>query len=248
MALPLDPQAAAIASPRVTTRRRDNRFYTSMGVVAFVVAMVGFNATLRGATGSVRPLVGVHAALYTAWLLLFIVQSRLIGSGRVTLHRKLGVFGAALAATMVVVGVRVSIEAAQRGFKIDSRHDPLAFLVFPLGDLSAFAVLVALAIWYRKRPIVHKRLMLLATAGALMNAPLAHFIAGFPMFDKAPFVILLPMVVLLSASAVYDKLTLGKIHPVSFWGAIALFVYANLRAGLIGPSAAWHSFAGWLVG
>jgi len=55
-------------------------------------------------------------------------------------------------------------------------------------------------------------------------------------------------VVLLSASAVYDKLTLGKIHPVSFWGAIALFVYANLRAGLIGPSAAWHSFAGWLVG
>ena len=82
MALPLDPQAAAIASPRVTTRRRDNRFYTSMGVVAFVVAMVGFNATLRGATGSVRPLVGVHAALYTAWLLLFIVQSRLIGSGQ----------------------------------------------------------------------------------------------------------------------------------------------------------------------
>jgi len=142
----------------------------------------------------------------------------------------------------------VSIEAAQRGFKIDTLHDPLAFLVFPLGDLSAFAVLVALAIWFRKRPMVHKRLMLLATAGALMNAPLAHFIANYHQFDRAPFVILLPMVLLLSASAVYDKLTLGKIHPVSFWGAIALFVYANLRAGLIGPSAAWHSFARWLVG
>ena len=247
MALPLDPHAA-IASPRVTARRRDNRFYTSMGVVAFVVAMVGFNATIRGGTGAVTPVVVVHAMLYTAWLLLFIVQSRLIGSGRVALHRRLGVFGAALAATMIIVGFRVAIEAAQRGFKIDTLHDPLAFLVFPLGDLSAFAVLVALAVWYRKRPMVHKRLMLLATAGALMNAPLAHFIAGFPMFDKAPFVILLPMVLLLSASAVYDKLALGKIHPVSLWGAITLFVYANLRAGLIGPSAPWHSFAGWLVG
>jgi hypothetical protein len=246
MALPLDPQAA-ISPPRVITRRRDNRFYTSMGVVAFVVAMVGFNATIRGSTGTVTPFVVVHATLFTAWLLLFIVQSRLIGSGRVALHRRLGLLGASLAATMVIVGFRVAIEAAQRGFKIDTRHDPLAYLVFPLGDLSAFAVLVALALWYRKRPMVHKRLMLLATAGALMNAPLAHFIAGFSMFDKAPFVILLPMVLLLSASAVYDKLTLGKIHPVSGWGATALFIYANLRAGLIGPSAAWHSFAGWLV-
>ena len=247
MALPLDPHAA-IASPRVTARRRDNRFYTSMGVVAFVVAMVGFNAAIRGTSGTVAPMVRVHAALFTAWLLLFIVQSRLIGGGRVALHRKLGVFGAALAGTMIIVGFRVAIETARHGFKIDTLHDPLAFLVFPLGDLASFAVLVALAVWYRKRPMVHKRLMLLATAGALMNAPLAHFIAGFPVFDKAPFVILLPMVLLLSASAVYDKLTLGKIHPVSRWGAIALFVYANLRAGLIGPSAPWHSFARWLVG
>ena len=246
MAIPLDPQAA-IASPRVTTRRRDNRFYTSMGVVAFAVAMVGFNAAIRSSTGAVTPTVRVHAALFTAWLLLFIVQSRLIGTGRIALHRRLGVFGAALAGTMIIVGFRVSIETARRGFKIDTLHDPLAYLVFPLGDLSAFAVLVALAIWYRKRPMVHKRLMLLATAGALMNAPLAHFIAGFHAFDTAPFVILLPMVLLLSSSAVYDKVTLGKIHPVSLWGAIALFVYANLRAGLIGPSAAWHSVARWLV-
>ena len=63
-----------------------------------------------------------------------------------------------------------------------------------------------------------------------------------------PFVILPPMLLLLGASAVYDKVTLGRIHPVSLWGAIGLFMYNNLRAAVIGPSAAWHSFAGWLVG
>jgi hypothetical protein len=250
MTLPLD-RPVAVPSPRVTARRRDNRFYTTMGVVAFVVAMVGFNSTGRSAlagTGSFTPLVEVHGALFLGWLFLFIVQSRLIGGGRIALHRRLGVLGGALALAMIVVGYRASIEAARRGFKIDRLHDPLGFLIFPLGDLSAFAVLVALALWFRKRPMAHKRLMLLATIGALMNAPLAHLIADFRTFDTMPFVILPPMIALLSASAVYDKLTLGKIHPVSLWGAIALFVYANLRAGLIGPSAAWHSFAGWLVG
>jgi len=219
-----------------------------MGVVAFVVAMVGFNATIRGTTGPIAPLVRVHAALYTAWLVLFIAQSRLIGSGRIALHRRFGVFGAALALTMIVVGFRAALDAARRGFKIDARHDPLAFLVFPLGDLFAFAVFVALALWYRKRPMTHKRLMLFATCGALMNAPLAHFIASAPPLAAFPAIILVPMVLLLGASAVYDKLTLGKIHPVSLWGALALFVFANLRAGLIGPSAPWHSFARWLVG
>lgn len=250
MAIPLDPNMAS-ASPRVSARRRDNRFYTTMGVVAFVVAMVGFNSTGRRAlagTGSFTPLVEVHGALFLAWLILFIAQSRLIGGGRIALHRRLGVFGGALALAMIVVGYHASIEAARRGFKIDRLHDPLAFLVFPLGDLTAFTVLVTLALLFRKRPMAHKRLMLLATAGALMNAPLAHFIADFRSFDTMPFVIILPMLLLLSASAMYDKVTLGKIHPVSLWGALGLFVFANLRAGLIGPSAAWHSLARWLVG
>ena len=81
-----------------------------------------------------------------------------------------------------------------------------------------------------------------------MNAPLAHLIADYRAFDGAPFVIIPPMILLLFASAVYDKLTLGRIHPVSLWGAIGLLLYNNLRAVAIGPSAPWHSFAAWLVG
>ena len=152
----------------------------------------------------------IHAVLFTAWLALFITQSRLVATGRIALHRRLGLLGAALASTMIVVGYRAAIDAAQRGFKIDIAHDPLGFLVFPLGDLLSFAVLVALALWYRKRPMAHKRLMLLATCGALMNAPLAHFLAGVPALAAIPPVILIPMVPLLGASAVYDKVTLGK--------------------------------------
>ena len=245
------PSDERAESSRVVQRRRDNRFYTTMGVVALVVALVGFNSTFRGTVAGraeITPLVHVHGALFGAWLWLFILQSRLIGSGRIALHRRLGVLGAGLALAMIVVGFRVSIAAAQRGFKIDRAQDPLGFLVFPLGDLLSFTVLVALALWFRRRPTAHKRLMLLATAGALMNAPLAHLIADYRALDAAPFAIIPPMILLLFASAAYDKLTLGKIHPVSLWGAIGLLVYNNLRAVAIGPSAEWHEFAGWLVG
>ena len=245
------PSDAHAESQRVVQRRRDNRFYTTMGVVALGTALVGFNSTFRNTVagrGELSPIVHVHGALNGAWLWLFIIQSRLIGSGRVALHRRLGVLGAGLALAMIVVGFRASMEAAQRGFKIDRANDSLGFLVFPLGDLLAFTVLVALALWFRKRPMAHKRLMLLATAGALMNAPLAHLIADYRAFDAAPFVIVPPMILLLFASAVYDKMTLGRIHPVSLWGALCLLVYNNVRAAVIGPSAAWHSFAGWLVG
>ena len=81
-----------------------------------------------------------------------------------------------------------------------------------------------------------------------MRAPLAHVLGHVPALrDKGP-IILVPLVMLYVSHAVYDRLSLGRIHPVSLWGAVALFVWANLRAALIGPSAAWHQFGAWLVG
>lgn len=237
-------------STRVVTRKRDHRFYTTMGVVALLVAMIGFGNSLAGAaTGSktFTRLVHIHGALFGFWLVFFILQTRLIASGRIAIHRRLGVAGALLAVTMIGVGVRTSIVAARHGYDLDRRNDPLGFMVFPLGDLLAFAILVSAGIWFRKRPMAHKRLMLLATL-AMLNAPLAHLISTTPALFaiKAP-IILVPIVLLLSASAVYDKLTLGRIHPVSLWAALAMFVWTTMRAAVIGPSGAWHALAGWIV-
>jgi len=251
MTIPLDARAAP-PSPRVAARRHDNRFYTGMGIVAFAVAMIGFSDSLTGAaTGSktFTRLVHFHGALFGSWLVFFILQARLVATGRIAIHRRLGVLGAVLALSMLVVGYRTAIVAARHGYDLDRRNDPLGFMIFPLGDLLSFAILVGAALWFRKRPMAHKRLMLMATVGAMLNAPLAHLISNTPaLFAITAPIILVPMLLLLFASAVYDKLTLGRIHPVSLWVAIALFVWGNLRAAAIRPSAAWHSLAGWLVG
>jgi hypothetical protein len=193
-------------------------------------------------------LVKAHALVFALWLVLFIVQTRLVAAGRITLHRQLGLAGGGLAVAMLALGYATAVAGARRGFDLTFRGDPLGYMVFPLGSLVAFTVFVAAALRYRRRPDVHKRLMLLATVGPLLNAPSAHFFANTAALRGTPLPFLALMIALLSASAVYDRVTRGRIHPVSLWGALLLFVWGNLQAVVIGPSAGWHRFAAWLTG
>jgi hypothetical protein len=125
--------------------------------------------------------------------------------------------------------------------------DSLAELVHPLGDLLTFSLLVTAALIFRRRSDVHKRLMLLAAVGSMMAAPLAHLIGYFPALRAVPPVILLPLAALYFSSAIHDRLAYGRMHPVSKWVGLSLLIFALVRAAVIGPSEAWHQFAGWLI-
>jgi hypothetical protein len=244
------------ASEARRIQRTEGRFYVAMALVALLIAIAGFGPAAVDTDVRKGPLtwaVGAHGAVFSAWLLLFLTQSILVRKRSMTVHRRLGYAGAGLAVLMVVTGYFTAIAMARRGYDLSGDlvatvDDARTMLVFQLGDLVSFSILVGLAIWYRHRSDVHKRLMLLATLGTLMPAALAHIIGHSPVLReiKAP-IILVPLIALLSASAVHDRLSLGRIHPVSLWVALALLVWANLRAALIGPSDAWHHFAAWLI-
>jgi hypothetical protein len=198
-------------------------------------------------------LTAMHSAVFGAWLALFLGQTMLVGRGWIATHRRLGFAAMTLAALMIVVGYATAIATGRRGFDLSGdlnvAADPLAYLVFPLGDLVSFAVFVMAAFWYRRQPAIHKRLMVFATAGSLMGAPLAHLIGHHQALRDIPGpVILLPLALLYFANAIHDRLTLGRIHRWSLWGGVALFVWANVRAAVIAPSAAWHRVAAWLLG
>lgn len=231
-----------------------SRFYTGMTLVAFAIVVAGFAPSTIFSGHRRAPLtaaVAAHAAVFTAWLVLLLVQTRLVGRGRIATHRRLGYAGGGLAVLMVVTGFGTAVAMARRGFDLSgdlrADADPLGQMVFQLGDLLTFSVLVAAGIAFRRRPEAHKRLMMLATLGGLMAAPLAHLLSHIPAARKVPPVILLPLVALYFSCAVHDRLTRGRIHPVSLWVAIALFAWANLRAAVVGPSPAWRRFAGWLA-
>jgi len=234
-------------------RRRQNWFYSVMWLAAVTVVIAGFGRSFyEMATGSseLSTIVHIHSAVFGAWLVLFIVQVWLVASRNIRIHMSLGYFGVALTVLMVIVGTVTAVAGAKRGFTLDPSIDPSAYMAFPLGNLLAFAILVGLAYSYRRRPEVHRRLMLLSTVGPLMTAPLTHFFAQLPdrFNTNPPIYFLLVLSVLVFASPVYDRITLGRFNRVSLWSSVAMFIWGNTLAAVIVPSLTWHKIAESLVG
>lgn len=101
---------------------------------------------------------------------------------------------------------------ARRGFDLsgdlNAEADPLGpQFLFPLSNLAEFSTLLAAGYWFRHRAEIHKRLMLLATVGGLMPAPLAHLIGHFPSLRDMGAIIVVPFAAFLFASAVYDRVS-----------------------------------------
>jgi hypothetical protein len=89
------PVAAQIRS------RADHIFFTTTAFLMLLIVVVGFAPSyfLKGAVFAHLPskLVHLHGAVFSSWILLYVVQNCLVSSGNVRLHRKLGVLGGVIA-------------------------------------------------------------------------------------------------------------------------------------------------------
>lgn len=230
----------------------DRAFYSGMAILMALTVFAGFAPTyyLRGYFGDpgtfsgrpFTPLLHVHGALFTGWILLFIVQTALVAGRRVALHRRLGVAGVVLAAAMVVVGAQTAIAAAARG-SAPPGVDPLVFLVVPLFDVTLFAGFVTAAVVMRRQKEAHKRLMLLAYV-SIVTAGVARLPGVLPYGPLVFFALSFLFIVL---GVGYDFFTRRRVHPVYLWGGALLVVSVPLRLAISG-TAAWRAFAGFLAG
>src|SRR4051812_36146252 len=170
---------------RGTPRSADHIFFSTMSVVAALVILTGFASTyaakLFAADATIPAIVHLHAAVFTSWLALFVAQTLLVMRGRIKLHQQLGTAGMALAGLMLIVGTltaRTVARLGHRGIPGVEFPDAEGFLLLNLTVSAVFALLVGAAWWYRRRPQIHKRLMLMATVGGLMP----------PGISRLPFV------------------------------------------------------------
>lgn len=233
--------------------RYDRVFYSGMAIAMALAVFAGFartyylsayfgtSTTLSG--GPFSTAVRLHAALFTAWVLLFLVQTSLVATHRVAVHRRLGVAVAVLAGLMVVAGTAIALETARRGGGPPG-VDPLQFLVIPLGDVALFSVLVTAALWLRRNKEAHKRLMLMAYLAILVAA-----VARLPgVLSLGPLGFLgLTFIPALVVGMIYDRVTRGRIHPAYLWGGALLIASVPLRL-LLSTTSAWHRLAEALVG
>jgi hypothetical protein len=229
-----------------STREREHLFYTGMAIAIAITAFAGFARSyyLRLYFGAppLAPLLHFHGFVFTTWLILFVTQTTLVAKNRVGVHRRLGVLGGGLAALLVVVGTVTAIIRAGQG-AAPTGVPPLVFLAIPLTDMAVFAGLIGAGFYFRRRPDMHKRLMLLATI-ALLAAPIARLPfgilqAGPPAFFGLADLFLLPCFI-------YDKVARGRIHPATVWGSLVIVASQPLRL-MLGGTAAWLAFASWLT-
>lgn len=243
--------SAARTAPQSSAREagtHDRLFYSGMAVAMGLTVFAGFASTyyLRlfaggpKATLSKGPftaLVHVHGALFTAWVLLFIVQTTLVASRRVAVHRRLGVAGAVLATAMVVAGTSIAIATAARG-SAPVGVDPLAFLVIPIFDMVLFATFVTAALALRRDKEAHKRLMLLAYV-SIVVAAVARLPGVLPLGPPAFFGLSFLFVVV---AGLYDFVSRRRVHRVYLWGGALIVVSVPLRLAISGTGA-WRAVA-----
>ena len=239
-------------------------FFVGMALVMIATSIAGFLPAIIELDKRRAPLTllaEAHGIVFFMWLLLYLAQSLLVANGRVDLHRRLGLTSIVLLAVMIPLGFTTTTAMVRRGFDLsgDQHVDPHpdgqtsvdapTSSVFNFSGLLAFIILAVAAIGYRRRPDVHKRLMLFANI-TLMTAPIVHLLGHIqntwlsPAAYAAAFAIL--NILFLLAPVAGDYLIEKRIRFLTAATAIGLFAFQVLVIFVISPSAAWHRFAEWM--
>jgi hypothetical protein len=238
------PTLARVAA----TRTRDRRLAIVVAVLMTLIVFIGFARsyylkTLFGFPPLPSLLVHIHGVVMTAWVILFGVQVGLVASHRARLHMKLGILGSVLALLVFVVGLLTSLASAARGSGIPG-WEPLRFLVIPLGDMLAFGGLVGVALYYRRKLDVHKRLMLLSAMN-MLPAAVARIPISFIENNGALAFYGIPDLFVVGLVA-YDTIKQRRLHPAYFWGALLLIASHPLRI-MLARTDIWLTIADSLV-
>ena len=219
------------------TNSRDNFYlWTTVAIAATVYTgfwFTYFGPMLAGSRAPDAAVVHLHGWTFFAWYALLVLQSALVHSRRVSLHRTLGGVSVALASLMVgtgvlVVGVRMA-DALKTGDPFWSASGPAVF-----ATLVLFAAFYVAALRMRRRSDWHKRLMIVASVGG-MGA--ATFRLSMVLFgpSSAMWLGLLGSNLFIVAGIVRDGLCDKRVHP-AWWIGLSTCVVLEAGVLLLTPS------------
>jgi len=215
--------------------------------IAFTVALVvafGFGRTVDARlfhADSPRPVIlYVHVAMFTGWVVIFVAQVALVRFRRVAWHKRLGIAGGVLGSLMPIVGGWAAL-VMTRLHRAENHSDTAgeAFLIVSFFDMVAFAFIFGLAIYWRRRPEYHRRLMLMATCGLTVAA-----FARFPhwLVPDNSWYVFVDALILLALGR--DLLVMRRAHPVYLYGLPALILGQTMTMWIyLSRQAVWLAIA-----
>ncbi|WP_404424209.1 hypothetical protein [Nibricoccus sp. IMCC34717] len=233
----------------------DRFFYTIASALLLVLTFLGFKLFyLQGQAFPGRPLTPpirteliVHGVSMTLWMLLMVAQPFLVASGNKRLHRKLGMVGAVLAGFIVIVGLKVAVDAMRVAppQMLLFGLNPHQFLTVPVFSILFFGGAVAIAVAKRNQPEIHRPFMWMATVAAtgaatgrmpMLNAWYANTWIEVILSAFASHLVIAGVLVV-------ARMVLAK--RFDRWLAVSFgsFVVWCVLSSLIARTGAWSAFA-----
>ena len=212
-------------------------FYFLMSLAMTALVVTGFSRTVGDNLLHASPprplLLWIHGAVFSTWMMFFIAQSALVRVHKVSVHRLLGWFGAGLAVVMLPLGFTIAVVMARFDTFVLKQPGADAFMAIPFYDMVAFGMCLALAIYWRKRPEYHRRLVFIASCG-LMDAAIGRFAY---LFDHNLFYPVLDLLIVLGMGR--DLVVDGRVHKVYRYALPMLIVGQALAVYLWRANPAW---------
>jgi len=217
--------------------KRRSALYLVLPVVMGAMAVVGFWPQYYGrlATGSalegvsLHPMVHLHSTLFLLWLGIILFQAVLVRSGHTNAHRQFGPWlaatgylaaGVGVIAGLILTGARVS-----RGGALD---EAAAFVAGPLLDMIMFTGFLTASIIYRRRPEVHKRLILFTGYSFAFIGLIRYLVRTSGVMENlwlATVLLILPIVICM----LWEWGIRRSVHPVWWIGLGAFFTRLMLE-------------------
>ena len=226
-----------------------SRFHSYFALTVALLIVVGFFRSFYG-----RPLFDLpplpslyvlHGIVFTSWLVLFVVQTRLVATRQVAVHRKLGIAGAVLALAIIVIGVITALHSAAIPQPRPLGMSSSQFSIVALSSIALFAICIVAAIALRRKPEYHRRLMVLAMISVL-GPPVARLTLLFHAGSHFLVIQAVVPALLLLWCLVNDWRKHHLIHPLYVIGG-ALIVLSWPARIAIAQTDTWINISAWLV-
>ncbi len=233
----------------------DRFFYTAAGAIFLVLTVLGFQQYIfhgKHFDGSpIAPvmlaIVVAHSSAIFAWFVMFFVQSLLISTHNRRVHMTLGWGVVAIAALIAVTGPLVafrSIRVAPEQVIFDWPGPQFLLVMFT--EIALFAAFVTIGVLNRKRPRIHRPMMLMASL-AIVSGATARIAQVNSIFGYHYWMAIFGPVVSLGLLLLVVRAAMTRSFDRQFAMGLAAMAVVTLIAGRLATTNMWVDWAGMIL-
>ncbi len=232
-----------------------DRCYFSASALLFLFLMVwGFHSFAHGRgfreriiAPSIMRLDAVHGAAIALWFVLFLAQSLLIATRNRKVHMTLGWSVVVLAPAIAILGTAVAYESVKLSPSFvffDMRYSN--FLLTMFVEMLMFSVFVTAGVLTRKKPRIHRTMMLM-TSFTLIPGALARNTLAASVFGQSHWMGLFAPTLLLAGLLLAIRCAMTRTFDRWFAASWALLSVAFISSTYLAETALWGRMAAMIL-